>query len=232
MPLFTVFLVACFILGSWAPDSFILRLGNEDQPVEYLGALCWAIAALICAVRLLHGQEPRLLLATWLLLTVLFLGEEISWGQRIIGFETPSALMVLNTQDEVTIHNLEGLGGGPLNAQNLFRLGFVFYFLVVPLLTLTSRARGWLRRVGYHRPDTVFLSLVWFVVVSSIALQMFGPEEAGRVTAETQETFYAFVVLTYVYLYLRSNALPQARQGDDATRHLPDSPARITSGHP
>lgn len=33
-------------------------------------------------------------------------GEEISWGQRILGFETPDALREVNRQDEFTLHNV------------------------------------------------------------------------------------------------------------------------------
>lgn len=34
-----------------------------------------------------------------------FAVEEISWGQRIIGFETPDFLALSNTQEEFNIHN-------------------------------------------------------------------------------------------------------------------------------
>ena len=33
-------------------------------------------------------------------------GEEISWGQRILGFATPDALAALNRQDEFNVHNI------------------------------------------------------------------------------------------------------------------------------
>jgi hypothetical protein len=32
-------------------------------------------------------------------------GEEISWGQRLLGLGTPERLAELNNQDEVTLHN-------------------------------------------------------------------------------------------------------------------------------
>ena len=34
--------------------------------------------------------------------------EEISWGQRILGFEGPPALVAANQQDEANLHNLLG----------------------------------------------------------------------------------------------------------------------------
>ena len=33
--------------------------------------------------------------------------EEISWGQRIFGIETPDTLMEINTQQEISLHNLK-----------------------------------------------------------------------------------------------------------------------------
>lgn len=196
------------LLGNWAPESPILRLGYEDQPLEYLGAVFWAAASILCAYRLIKRQEPKLLLAMWMVLAFLFFGEEISWFQRLLGFETPDAVREVNAQNEFNLHNLEGLGVGMLGIQNLFRLGFFVYFLVFPLLTLSSHVRTWAAKVGYYRPDSAFLLMVWGVIGASAILQLAVPDEARRVLVETRETFYAYSVLVYAYLYLRSSALP------------------------
>lgn len=37
--------------------------------------------------------------------------EEIAWGQKLLGFETPEVLEQLNQQQEMTLHNLPGLHG-------------------------------------------------------------------------------------------------------------------------
>lgn len=48
----------------------------------------------------------------WLLLlglgALFFLGEEISWGQHYLGWETPGSLRQLNRQAETNLHNLRG----------------------------------------------------------------------------------------------------------------------------
>jgi hypothetical protein len=36
-------------------------------------------------------------------------GEEIAWGQRLLGFATPEELAAVNHQNEVTVHNVSGL---------------------------------------------------------------------------------------------------------------------------
>ena len=42
----------------------------------------------------------------WALLMFVFMGEEISWGQRILGFGTPEVLMEINHQQEFNLHNI------------------------------------------------------------------------------------------------------------------------------
>jgi hypothetical protein len=34
-------------------------------------------------------------------------GEEVSWGQRILGLQTPETLAEINRQDELTLHNID-----------------------------------------------------------------------------------------------------------------------------
>ena len=78
--------------------------------------------------------------------------------------------MELNAQGEFNVHNLEGLGVGVLGAQNLFRLGFVTYFLVLPALTLSSRIASVASKARYYRPDGAFLLMVWVVIGTSAVL--------------------------------------------------------------
>lgn len=200
--------VVYFILGLWFPSSPILDFGREDRPVEYLGALCWAGAWIICAYRLIKGQrQPLLLLITWMVLAFVFMGEEVSWFQRILGFGTPEAFEDINAQGEFNVHNLEGLGLAGLGVQNLFRLGFISYFLVLPILTASRRVRALVAKLGYSPPERAFLMAVWAVIGVSVFLQLIGPEAARSITVESRESFYAFTVLVYVYLYLRPSPI-------------------------
>jgi hypothetical protein len=42
---------------------------------------------------------------------LLFLiGEEVSWGQRIFGWETPESVAAVNKQEETNLHNIHGVG--------------------------------------------------------------------------------------------------------------------------
>ncbi len=53
------------------------------------------------------GFPQRCLYIPGGLVMVFVAGEEISWGQRLIGFATPDALMDINAQEEFNLHNID-----------------------------------------------------------------------------------------------------------------------------
>jgi hypothetical protein len=95
----------------WSPELFS-RLGREDGIVENLSAL---LALVACSVSLvaawrLHGSRRSskghvFLLAGLAGVFFLISMEEISWGQRIFGFESPTPYLE-NVQHETNIHNV------------------------------------------------------------------------------------------------------------------------------
>src|SRR5690606_27922034 len=96
-------------------------------------------------------QDPacgRILQLSLLVLAILFFfgaGEEISWGQRILGFDTPDELSAVNAQDEANLHNVEILGG-KVNSDRLFQAFWLLFAVAVPVAAAAStRFRG---RVG------------------------------------------------------------------------------------
>ncbi len=124
---------------------------KEDGLVEYLtffillasgaAALCRTIRAATCR------RYPWL--PAWGLLALLFLfaaGEEISWGQRIFGIETPGFFLDNNLQKETNLHNLV-VGNVRINKlvfSQMLTGALVLYFFVLPLLA--GRA-GFFRRM-------------------------------------------------------------------------------------
>lgn len=86
-------------------------LALEDGVVEDLTAVLLLAPVPLLAVRAARAGRRRRWVAASLLAAVAFgllvLGmEEISWGQRIFGFATPTALASANTQGEANLHNL------------------------------------------------------------------------------------------------------------------------------
>lgn len=94
--------------------EFYLWLVDEDHPIEWLQFAC-LVAAIVflgfLAFRLYRrGQKGMAVLYAVITVGVVFLaGEEISWGQRIFGWQTPASLEAINRQDETNLHNIRGV---------------------------------------------------------------------------------------------------------------------------
>jgi len=108
----------------------------EDGLLETLSAvilLIAAVVALIVAVRLrrtgytgyrwMHGFLALLFFA--------MAGEEISWGQRYIGFETAAVFQELNVQNETNVHNMFGYIADHMFVLLVFVWGCIVPFVYV-----------------------------------------------------------------------------------------------------
>ena len=125
MPVFRGLTISALLI---VPLFFLhARLGMkwlflEDGPVEYLTAAGFFLAGLnllASGYRNRDFPEPdfdspnrradRVVQLTMLAggaLCILVSLEEISWGQRVLGLETPELLTRINTQNELNLHNL------------------------------------------------------------------------------------------------------------------------------
>ena len=121
----------------------------EDGPVEDLGTLCLGLGSVLAflAFRRSGGTQDGVRvhvvkrLAYLGLAFVLFgaFGEEISWGQRILGFGTPEEVARLNVQREVNVHNLFGDSNGQNLAGQAYEGFWLLFGLALPVLAATSR---------------------------------------------------------------------------------------------
>jgi hypothetical protein len=132
------------------------RLNLEDGLIENVGAFFFLVAAIgFLAVALLSaGRDPdstgfdvRRKLVFGLLAALMFIcfGEEISWGQRIFGWSTPTTISELNAQGETNFHNLhivhqwnrdgteKDFVGKLVNMNRLFSVFWLAVFVLLPL---------------------------------------------------------------------------------------------------
>jgi len=108
LPLFCI--VFFFALYAKFPKVY-LSLIIEDGLVEYLQALCYLAASVIGSITAyrLSKESSKINSVVVLVFSIgsmLIFAEEVSWGQRIIGFSTPEVIQQINTQKEFTAHNL------------------------------------------------------------------------------------------------------------------------------
>ena len=107
---------------------------EEDHPVEWLqfglvlgtAAVAFGIAARLLS---LHQRAFGLLYLVAGVAAIVIAGEEISWGQRILGWPTPDELAVLNRQGETTLHNV----GDALGIFNLVMMLGALLAVVLPV---------------------------------------------------------------------------------------------------
>ena len=130
------------LLFIWFGDmSIVSALTKEDGVAETLSAVFYLMGMLL-AVLAIFKNDRVFLPIVWAILCFIFLGEETSWFQRVFDYSVPS-IENINAQNEFNLHNLNVFQGGSLmdtpfalsnlmKSQNLFRIGFFGYFLLIP----------------------------------------------------------------------------------------------------
>jgi len=132
----------------------------EDGPVEWAGTAAYAgvsfLAALLAVGLARAGRHAHAAGALLLSLGCLFIvGEELSWGQRVAGWETPAGLRGANVQDETTVHNVSGV-------DEAFRVALLVVGMYGSCAWLVGRRRAWLTEMLVVVPPLFLASL--FVV--------------------------------------------------------------------
>lgn len=183
--------------------STITSLVREDGVVEWIGAIGLFAAAgfFLAAFIVARRRGPasgKSRAGTWVLLlfaaTMLMLGgEEISWGQRLLGLSTPEAISSVNAQDETTLHNLQPFQGTALDGDRLFRAAWLGIFVLLPVVAwLVPR---WGKRLRTLLPVAPLGLAVLFVsawLLTRVAVGVFDDDwtsvyAVGSAATEVQE---------------------------------------------
>jgi hypothetical protein len=137
------------------------RITYEDRFVEYLGfaflliAGCFLLGSGVFGfVKKNRNFGVNILLLIIGVVFIVAAFEEISWGQRVLGFDTPEKLLEINQQDEFNFHNIDKkFFDRVVDRSNIF---FVFFAAIMILL---KRKFIW----GIRLPDT-YLTLAFAIV--------------------------------------------------------------------
>ncbi|MEE9429075.1 MAG: hypothetical protein V3V25_13110 [Paracoccaceae bacterium] len=135
-PAFYMLSATALILGWIAiagiyPQSLPRVVRREDGLFEYLTALLFLGASVTAFLnaRKARRQVERFVLYSLAIGFLVCVAEEISWGQRLFGFETPENLQAFNVQDEINLHNSLGYA-----ADHIFIAGVFLYGVLLPIL--------------------------------------------------------------------------------------------------
>jgi hypothetical protein len=186
--------------------SLFWKLLNEDGLLEYFQAANYLLAGTIAVgVGLRLRQLGQLFLTFFyiILTSVLFFAaiEEISWGQRIIGVETPEIIYSESTQGELNVHNLEFVQNYLLHEMYIvlgIGSGVGWIFVSIPFL------RKYKSHLDYIIPKPItmlyFLPVGLYYIYLEGVLRSYWPDFGGTKPQEMFETPFslAFVVFTLI----------------------------------
>lgn len=211
-------LIASFLVSALSREAFFTYFGAEDSLVETATAVLLVAAGLVLFARALR-LRPELGGAGFFLALLYGLaylwagGEEVSWGQRILGFESPEYFRANNDQQEFTLHNLvvagikldEVIFGPVLSAVILS------YLLLLPL---AWRPWGWVRHLVQRLAIPVpRLHHAGFALAVTLVIPLLGESRRW----EVYECIFALLSLA-IFLHPANSA-----KAETAAAPVPDS---------
>jgi len=164
--LFPVLLIFFIVLYQIDPDAYIDVL-TEDRIAEYLTFFFFVLAGLL-SFWIVRGRFniPHWFYLALGLFCIFSALEEISWGQRIFGFESPYFFVLWSKQNEINIH-----GVIQQRLQILFKhVGSIVFFIygaLFPVLNRHKRINKLFNRVHFIIPP---LYLIPGFILSAILM--------------------------------------------------------------
>ena len=153
------------------------RFVVEDGLVEWLTVCGLLLGSIVCLIRFFKLLGKR----NWLFLTVTIglglmlifgAGEEISWGQRLLGLKSSEFFDKNNAQGETNFHNLvvDGVKLNKLIFSVMLSIAMGIYLVVFPLLyRYKLRFRSLLNFSGIPVPRTYqVISFILLIIVTSL----------------------------------------------------------------
>lgn len=190
-----IILVIGIYLGFTDPEGFDTRFAQEDGFVENVTAIALLGLSILCVSRFFRFRKikPFWWKTGTLIFAFLFFfaaGEEISWGQRIFGWETGD-FFEDNLQNETNLHNLE-IGDININKlifSQILTGVMVIYLFIIPYL---FHRKVWMKNLltRFAVPVVRWHHVIAFVIVTIAVLII----PASRVW-EVYEMAFAIIFL-------------------------------------
>ncbi len=179
----------------------------EDGPLEWPQFFCFAAASIVgfgVALKRLRSGHPwqGLLFVAFGLATFLIAGEEISWGQRVFGWQTPADLAAINHQGETTVHNIRWV-------QELLGMLLAIASGIAMLLPFASKkftfGKRWDQGDFLLAPPLFSISCFFAMFAYKVIRFAFFPDSDFTVTkfGEWPELCFASGLLLFAYLNYR-----------------------------
>lgn len=187
-------------------------LQTENGPVETLQfiLLVWAFAVAVLLLRDLKFKPP-IFLSVWVLIAALGCfyvgGEEVSWGQHFLNWNTPEYWAAINDQEETNLHNTSSwLDQKP---RLLLEIGVIVGGLLLPLYQRFSKKPlpKWLATIA---PPGRFWLVALLVLVIKVADKFGGATEIYMFYRASEVIeFYLFYFILLYLMDLRDRSQPK-----------------------
>jgi hypothetical protein len=209
-----IFLLAVLTVRFLSFESYRIVV-REDGILETLQFIFYFLAGWILFMTVLYMMsKPK----QWMLKSSLFLlsgillfisFEEISWGERILGYQNPDFFTVYNVQQEVSLHNLVYIQ--PL-VHLIYIVVGVSFGLVVPFLSKISQFKKYRQFLFGWDLSMYFLplSIVYILLLISVPASLYGFNAYGLIwrDQEVVETLLAMGLFVWAVKHsLRGNLL-------------------------
>lgn len=107
-PLLLIIQVTAYLIDR----PFYNRWIDGELGLIEMGTVAVVLPGVVAGILIWRARRllPTAWLSYWYLLVTLgcvyFAGEELSWGQHLLGWQTPESLQTLNDQQETNLHNI------------------------------------------------------------------------------------------------------------------------------
>ena len=170
-------------------SHFYIYLTLEDNLVEWLTFdlfFLTGVLSLFIAIQIRKNRGPYF----WFFLIfsglcILFSLEEISWGQRIFGINSPEYFLEHNDQGEINIHNVIQKWGKNLSifwitydlkTKHIAGLILFVYGTCLPIIALNQRISSFFKKIQFIVPPPI-LSFSFLIAVAMMFDKPTGQEE-------------------------------------------------------
>ena len=151
-----IVLAYAWFLEARLPDFYYMSV-QEDEYIEWASFWAFLLAAVAAIVKSREpgaGRFPWFLFGLALFCFVVAM-EEISWGQRVLGYRPPVYFLEHNFQQEFNFHNVIDTDYRKL----ALSATIAGYGVLLPLLALVAPLRRFFERVGIAAPPLGLLPL-------------------------------------------------------------------------
>ncbi|HRN70397.1 MAG TPA: hypothetical protein PLS49_04370 [Candidatus Woesebacteria bacterium] len=180
-----IWLLMLTIYFKWNFEGIFWYIEKEDSITEYLTFFTYlfvSYCAFVCICKI-HKvvKSPRFwkwfYISVFSLIAIVSLfiaGEEISWGQRILGFSTPNSVAQNNTQLEFNIHNQKSVFQYVYLAYALLGLYCATAWIFVKVLRKLPVPPNAVNLLNYFSPSPKFIGLFVPIIVYAYLRGRFG----------------------------------------------------------